>query len=711
MNKIAENTTDSIKGRKNENSQPARRPEIRKKTDFRKILAAILYPVLSVAYLETVLHILTFKSFGIRSFIPILFSIPCGVIIYYFSTFFKEKANKVIYCVLNSFVSFYFIVHFVYYSIFGSFMSLYQIKMGAEAVTNFFDQMMYGISRVILSLLLFLVPTVVLIVFYKKKFFDLRRPNLKKKLVSIPVIFAIHFICLGVLAIGGTKAYSPFDIYFDNGIGTDVSVENLGIVTTTRLELANIMFPGLYPDKGVNIIDSGSQTEKPDDPKTDPKDTARDTDDTRNDPPEKVVEYNTLDIDFDKLIADEDDKNIKALHKFFASRQPTAKNEYTGYFKGYNLITFCAESFSPYLVSEELTPTLYKMINNGFVFTNYFGSYESNTTNGEYTFCMGNFPDFSREKKDNSFIASMHNSLPFTLGNAFIREYGVQPYAFHNYYGSYYQRMDTHPNMGYIFKCPENGLNIEISWPSSDLEMMQKSMGYYINDPGNTPFHAYYMTFSGHFQYNWNNPMAAKNRSLVKDLPYKSETVLSYIAANLELEKALAYTVQRLEEEGIADKTVIVLSNDHYPYGLKPDEYNELAGKEIDLQFEKYRNSFICWCPSMKEPVVVDAPCCTIDILPTLLNLFGMEYDSRLLCGIDVLDPDAQHIAILANQSFITPDVRFSSSNNNVEATDPSVDVSDIDVTSIKNYVKNIFTVSTAILEYDYYSTIEDYLK
>ena len=32
------------------------------------------------------------------------------------------------------------------------------------------------------------------------------------------------------------------------------------------------------------------------------------------------------------------------------------------------------------------------------------------------------------------------------------------------------------------------------------------------------PFHAYYMTFSGHYQYNWDNAMSAKNKAAVEDL-------------------------------------------------------------------------------------------------------------------------------------------------------------------------------------------------
>jgi len=83
------------------------------------------------------------------------------------------------------------------------------------------------------------------------------------------------------------------------------------------------------------------------------------------------------------------------------------------------------------------------------------------------------------------------------------------------------------------------------------------------------------------------------------------EPVKAYIACNLELEYALEYLMQRLEEAGVADKTCIVLTNDHYPYGLTEDEYNELAGQTLDTTFEKYRNSFICYVPGLSENIVV----------------------------------------------------------------------------------------------------------
>ena len=254
--------------------------------------------------------------------------------------------------------------------------------------------------------------------------------------------------------------------------------------------------------------------------------------------------------------------------------------------------------------------------------------------------------------------------------------------------------------MGYDFKAADSGLNVKIDWPSSDLEMIEASVNDYINSK--EPFHAYYMTFSGHYQYNWDNAMSAKNKAAVEDLPY-SEPVKAYIACNLELEYALQYLMQQLEAAGIADKTCIVLTNDHYPYGLTEEEYNELAGQTLDTKFEKYRNSFICYVPGLSENIVVDEYCSTADILPTLLNLFGVEYDSRLLAGTDVLSSGV-HIAMLSNRSFLTKTFRYDADTETVIPANDSIVISDELLHAYCLYVDNKFKVSSNIVNSDYYA-------
>ena len=65
------------------------------------------------------------------------------------------------------------------------------------------------------------------------------------------------------------------------------------------------------------------------------------------------------------------------------------------------------------------------------------------------------------------------------------------------------------------------------------------------------------------------------------------------------------------------------------------------------------RNSIIIYCADMEEPIVVDKPCSSIDIIPTVSNLFGLEYDSRLMMGTDILS-DSDPLVIL-NSLFTGP--------------------------------------------------------
>ena len=106
-------------------------------------------------------------------------------------------------------------------------------------------------------------------------------------------------------------------------------------------------------------------------------------------------------------------------------------------------------------------------------------------------------------------------------------------------------------------------------WPQSDLEMLE---GTFDNLYGKaTPFNVYYMSVSGHSNYDpWDNAMAQKNWDRVADLPY-SDRVKGYLAANVELDRAMEALLKRLKQQRIYRKTVIVISADHFPYGLDDD--------------------------------------------------------------------------------------------------------------------------------------------
>lgn len=637
---------------------------------------------LTGVYVELCLHLCVFGSMDRYAGYPVLFGLLGGAL----CTLVVSSLPKVLRQITGVFLVAAQVllaeVQLVYHCIFGDFMPVSQIGMGGNVVVNFNSQLLYGIRQNLLKILLLLLPLIAVILCLALRRGQALKLRLrwKQTMASFAVLLALLLTVTGLMYVGRDNAFSVYRTFTNVNTSTDSSYKKIGMLATTAQELRYMLFSG-----SGSIMITPSSLNISDVPRT-----------------YSSNSYNVIEsIDFTALADSTDSDILKATDEYLANATPTRKNNYTGLLKDYNLITICAESFCPWFISEELTPTLYKLSHTGILFENYYGTFQSVTTNGEYTMCMGLYPDMSRTKTDSSFNVAGTNYLPFCLGNA-LKGMGYQAWGYHDYIGDFYNRNITHANMGYTFKAADSGLAMKIDWPSSDLEMMEASVDDYINS--GEPFHAYYMTFSGHYQYNWDNAMSAKNRDAVKDLPY-SEPVKAYIACNLELEYALEYLMQRLEEAGVADKTCIVLTNDHYPYGLTEDEYNELAGQTLDTTFEKYRNSFICYVPGLSENIVVDEYCSTADILPTLLNLFGVDYDSRLLAGTDALS-SGLHVAVLSDKSFLTKTFRYDAGTETVIPADESITVSDGLVKTYRLYVDSRFQLSGNILNSDYYAHV-----
>ncbi|MPN49969.1 hypothetical protein SDC9_197593 [bioreactor metagenome] len=148
---------------------------------------------------------------------------------------------------------------------------------------------------------------------------------------------------------------------------------------------------------------------------------------------------------------------------------------------------------------------------------------------------------------------------------------------------------------------------------------------------------------------------------------------------------------------------MFVLSADHYPYGLTDAEISELAGHPIDPLFEKYRNCCIIYKPGM-EPITIDEPCCSMDILPTVSNLFGLSFDSRLMMGRDVFS-GAEPLVILSNRSWITGDARYSTETRELTPNE-GVTLSEDYRQYWSAVVDDKFAYSAKILENDYYRVV-----
>ena len=340
------------------------------------------------------------------------------------------------------------------------------------------------------------------------------------------------------------------------------------------------------------------------------------------------------------------------------------------------------------------------MANNSFVFNNYYQPlYPVSTSDGEYMNLISLIP----KEGIWSFRKTSELSMPLGIGNMFKKE-GYNAYAFHNHTYKYYERNKSHPNIGFNYYGCGNGLEKKMNcnhWPNSDLEMIEASFDYFLKD--DKPFLTYYMTVSGHLNYNfYGNNMASRNKKAVKNLKY-SDAIKAYYATQIELDKALEKLLKTLDEKNLLEDTLIVLGPDHYPYGLTTKEMNEVSKTDRGDKFENYHTTLIMYNPSI-ERTEINKVVSGLDLLPTIYNLYGIDYDSRLLMGRDIFS-DSEGLAILSDRSWITNKGTYNSvSKKFTSTTDEEVSKEYID--EINSIVYQKFSMSSLILDYDYYKKL-----
>ncbi|MBR0085454.1 MAG: LTA synthase family protein, partial [Lachnospiraceae bacterium] len=146
---------------------------------------------------------------------------------------------------------------------------------------------------------------------------------------------------------------------------------------------------------------------------------------------------------------------------------------------------------------------------------------------------------------------------------------------------------------------------------------------------------------------------------------------------------------------------------DHIPYNYK-DVCDELAGYKLDNEFGWYENALVIWSGSMKEPVQVDKYCSSIDILPTMLNLCGIEYDSRLITGKDILSDSPQLVLFNGSYSFISDRCKYNNATKEIEAFPPykEEDITQEYLDAMFANINNKFKLSNLILNYNYYNIV-----
>lgn len=640
---------------------------------MKKKLDILYFNLIMIVFLEFVFKIFTLKDFfSWNTLYIILFTIPIAIIITLLETLAKsEKVNRIITAILTFLISFIFIAQFVHYMYYTSIFSIYSLFHGGQ-VLEFIGSIMKVILRNIFPIILLFIPTVIPLI--KKIPISYENKDNFNKGMFLLIGILVFIASLIIIELEPKNPYSARRLYYETHVPT-LTASKFGLITTMRLDAKRTIF-------GFEEVIAEVSTDEP------PVEITE----------ENIIEYNVMELDFNALINSEKDKTVKSMHQYFSTVAPTSKNEYTGMFKGKNLIVFVAEAFSPMAINEKYTPTLYKLYNEGFQFTNFYTPFfYVSTSDGEYTSLLSLLP----KNTGWNMYRSRNNYLPFTYANVF-KKLGYEARAYHNGSYKYYDRHLSHPNMGYQYKACGNGLKINCKyWPQSDIEMIEATIDEYINSEH---YITYYMTVSGHLEYNFmgGNKMASKHKKEVADLNAPT-AVKAYMATQMEFDQALEILINKLEANGTLDDTVIVITADHYPYGLTDSDIKKYANYIDDFKFDVHRNNFLIWNSEMTEPIVIDKYAYQLDALPTVLNLFGIEYDSRLLMGTDILS-DSDPLIIFNDRSWITDKGRYNAVSKKFTSFGESV--SNEYIEKINAIVSNKYSMSANILDKNYYKHV-----
>lgn len=667
-----------------------------------------LYPPLLLVYLEVVLHLATRNA---MTYFPIylLFSLSAGSLLALLPILLPQRAGHILTVLLSFLLTLLFAAELIAKHTLQAYYPLSTLETAAgNRLSDYAGVILPATAAALPLLLVFFLPTLLLWPLFRWGLAQGQPPRRGAAIFAAAAV-AFHLLGLAVVHAPWPGDLTPAKLYRSD-TNFDDQVEQLGLVTMLRLDVKHMLFPakaGLDSDfDGLDGLDSSGDG------------SGGDTSAVEEQP---VIDTspNVMDVDLDSLAANAPNEDVSWLANYFSSASPTRKNEYTGMFKGYNVIQLVIEGFSGYAIDPELTPTLYKLANEGFVFNNYYTAlHYTSTSNGECQTLLGLYP-----KNGNPITMKRTGVLGTNAYFSLAQQLGREGYQVLGYHGNYdmYGRQASHTNLGYTWKQFGTGLDVdttssgEIAWPARDTQVIENSVDDYINS--DQPFHVYYLTISGHMPYS-NNRIVQPYLDQVRALPY-SQTTQNYMATVMEVDRALELLLQKLEEAGKLDKTLIIATGDHIPYsnaGVLEELSGRTFGSSKDLEalnesaidFDVYKNTLILWSASMEEPVQVDKPCCQVDILPTVSNLLGLEYDSRMLSGRDILS-DSEGLVIFTSRSWRSDRGfynRYTQTFTPAEGVTMTQEEQEQYVSTMKKLVEYKLACTPMIVENDFYNLL-----
>lgn len=406
---------------------------------------------------------------------------------------------------------------------------------------------------------------------------------------------------------------------------------------------------------------------------------------------------------YDLLINEPEEENeVEIIDAYIDEKEPVInQNDYSGILAGKNILFVQAESFNQFALDEELTPTIWKLMEEGIRIDGFnTPALAGSTSDTEFMSNTSLVPNTDGEGVCYRYV---DNTYPTTLAGLF-KENGYDTLALHNNYDSYYNRFNVFESLGYesFLDCTELGLEDE----SSDLEVAER-LKYIIAD-ADYPLMTYWITYSGHQPYTLDS-VGVEERNVEKirkKYPNLSDKYVSYLAKNMDLDQALEIIINQAEYTGTLDNLVIVFYGDHCAKGMELRD-NKQYLEEIGV--EEYEGDFnntelYIYSPSLK-PTVYEKCATTLDLLPTIANMFGFTYDEDTVLGRDIFDENYHGFYFSNYDEIKTDNYYYNLSDDTFDMTVPYS--KETAYKEIEDF-EELLLVSKYILRTDYFALDEN---
>lgn len=391
------------------------------------------------------------------------------------------------------------------------------------------------------------------------------------------------------------------------------------------------------------------------------------------------------------------DQRIAELDDYYASHpKEAADTPMTGAFAGKNLILIMMESVDDWLVTPEYMPNLYRLEQEGVYFRNYYAPIflAAATFNSEFTANTGMIaPEYQVR---NSYYTE--HALPYSLANLFC-DAGYRARSYHAANPNIYNRGQIHLNFGYASYNDYGDLGMD------DYMLDSQLLRGYDQIVSDEPFFSFIITYSGHGPYtteqqNISELHLDRARTVIdySTVPYTTEAqkeeYTRAVAQAMETDAFIGGLRERLEADGHAEDTVLMLFTDHYCKYFSDVELISAIKGETDRNMLS-NVPFVIWTEGI-TPQVSEKYVSTMDIAPTIVDLFSLDADLRYYIGNDMFGPDG---GVVYFRNYAWYDGKTYDTGNDA-SSNPAV-------LAMREQVREQLDVSQDTFRYDYFAYLQ----